>query len=242
MRPAHRARVSVVLRAILLLGILPSCFAQQGPDPLSDEGRREMQRKEDERKQDARIKRAFRQSEAAESKARKAQVAADEATARLEEVEAKLSAQEREKEQAAETARRNNEATPLRSYHGVIARRLADGGVSASINGSIVRFDSAAAFNRHIVETEKADQERAAQAARAREDYDRGVVAARDRIFKKYPVFADENTLERLALDAYVTRLIDNPENKAFFQDPNWPEKAAEQFAAVYKIGPSGRK
>jgi hypothetical protein len=155
--------------------------------------------------------------------------------ARFAQIEQRLQAQEMEK-------KRGIQSTPLTDYQGAITRRLSDGSISASINGSILRFKSAAAYNQHITNLEYSDQRRRADEEKAQLEYKHGVAAARDRAFKKYPVLADDNSLERLALESYVNRLLGDDANKAFFKDSNWPEIVVDQFTATYQIGPTGRK
>lgn len=194
--------------------------------------RRDSERRIEEIKQREKLRRANEQSSAAREQAQQAQASADEANVRLEQLESRLDAQ----------ARRMNESIPLETYPGVLARRLQDGGVSASINGSAMRFDNPSAYNQYVAGLEADRKQRAAEDERRRVEYENGVNAARDRAFKKYPVFADDNSLERLALDSYVTRFLNNEANKPYFQDSSWPEKIADQFAEAYRIGPNGRK
>lgn len=80
----------------------------------------------------------------------------------------------------------------------------------------------------HLTNREQAAQSQAVQS----------VNAARDRVFAEFPVFADETRMERLALDSYVTRAINDPARKAEFKDPNWPEKLAREFATAQGIKP----
>lgn len=72
------------------------------------------------------------------------------------------------------------------------------------------------------------------------EEFKRKVDAARDRIYAAYPIFAKDDSIERLALLGYSIREMENPERSEFFKDPNWPAKIAVEFARIYKIGPNG--
>jgi hypothetical protein len=69
-------------------------------------------------------------------------------------------------------------------------------------------------------------------------DYTGKVNAARDRVFAEFPVFANENGMERLALDAAVTKALNDPARKSEFQDPSWPDRFARDFAKQYGIKP----
>jgi hypothetical protein len=65
------------------------------------------------------------------------------------------------------------------------------------------------------------------------------VQAARDRVFTEFKVFASPDSRERLVLDAYVTRAINDPARQAEFKNPNWPETLARECAAKYGITPT---
>ncbi len=75
----------------------------------------------------------------------------------------------------------------------------------------------------------------------ARIEYQKAVDAARDRVYAAYPIFAKNDGIERLALDAYVTRALSDPNRQEEFRDPNWPAKLAIEFASKYGIKPRPR-
>lgn len=57
-----------------------------------------------------------------------------------------------------------------------------------------------------------------------------------ERAFAFYPVFADPEGMQRLALDAYVQRVLTDPTRRPEFADPKWPEKLTKEFAVKMKI------
>lgn len=66
----------------------------------------------------------------------------------------------------------------------------------------------------------------------------RQIEAAANRVYENYPAFAVEDSMERLALDAYVSRALNDKSRAAEFKDPNWPEKLAVRFAEAKGIKP----
>lgn len=79
----------------------------------------------------------------------------------------------------------------------------------------------------------------AAREQEVQQTYKAGVDAARERVFSEFKVFADRDSRERLALDAYVTRAINDPARKAEFKNPAWPETLAREYAQKYGIQPT---
>lgn len=70
------------------------------------------------------------------------------------------------------------------------------------------------------------------EAAAARVD------ASRNKVFEEYPVFKKENSMERLALEGYISVVYrDRPE---VFQDSNWPHRLATEFAQANNIRKAG--
>lgn len=59
---------------------------------------------------------------------------------------------------------------------------------------------------------------------------------SRDRAYVKFPVLADEGSLERQALENYTNRALNDPSRAKLFKNPNWPEVIAEEFAAKHGI------
>lgn len=72
--------------------------------------------------------------------------------------------------------------------------------------------------------------------------YQRTAEAAAARVYQQFPAFAKEDSMERLALDAYVIRQRNDPGRKAIFADPNWPEALAKEFAEKNGIKPGAAK
>jgi hypothetical protein len=88
-----------------------------------------------------------------------------------------------------------------------------------------------------ILENEKKGHE----ANRDRETkgaYTAAVNKSRDAVFAEFPIFKNEDSMERLALDAHVNRAINDPTRKAEFQNPDWPAKLAREFATKRGIKP----
>lgn len=68
--------------------------------------------------------------------------------------------------------------------------------------------------------------------------YEKAVDSSRDRVFAEFPAFAKADSIERLALDAYVNRAISDPKRAGEFKDPAWPERLAREFATKQGIQP----
>ena len=66
--------------------------------------------------------------------------------------------------------------------------------------------------------------------------YTRLVESSLERALVSFPVFADPDGMQRLALDAYMQRALKDPTRLAAFADPNWPEKLTQEFAIKMKI------
>lgn len=64
--------------------------------------------------------------------------------------------------------------------------------------------------------------------------------ASRDRLLATYADFAAEGSLPRLALDAFVTKALNDPKRAALFNDPTWPEKLGEEFAQTHGLKKQG--
>lgn len=64
--------------------------------------------------------------------------------------------------------------------------------------------------------------------------------ASRDRLFASYADFAAEGSMPRLALDAFVTKALNDPKRAAMFNDPSWPEKLGEEFAQTHGLKKQG--
>jgi len=66
--------------------------------------------------------------------------------------------------------------------------------------------------------------------------YTQVVESSWERALTMYPVLADPEGMQRLALDAYVQRALSDPARRAEFGNANWPEKFAREFAVKMKI------
>lgn len=66
--------------------------------------------------------------------------------------------------------------------------------------------------------------------------YQQQVDQARDRVFAEFTVFANPEGMERMALDAYTQRVIQDPARRPELNDPSWPEKIAKEFATKHGI------
>lgn len=64
--------------------------------------------------------------------------------------------------------------------------------------------------------------------------------ASRDRLFANYADFAAEGSMPRLALDAFVSKALNDPKRAAMFNDPSWPEKLGEEFAQTHGLKKQG--
>ena len=64
--------------------------------------------------------------------------------------------------------------------------------------------------------------------------------ASRDRLFASYADFAAEGSMPRLALDAFVSKALNDPKRAAMFNDPTWPEKLGEEFAQTHGLKKQG--
>lgn len=88
-----------------------------------------------------------------------------------------------------------------------------------------------------LLESRKQDYLHSRQQEQHR-SYKQSADESRNRVLQEFEVFANPESIERLALDAYVQRAIDDPNRQAEFKDPNWPEKIAREFAAKQGIKP----
>lgn len=90
-----------------------------------------------------------------------------------------------------------------------------------------------------LLENEKQGHLRNLESQR-RSGWEGKVSESRDRAVGKYPALANENGMERLALEAFVNRAINDPQQKARFQNADWPERLAEEFCEANGIKAAG--
>lgn len=57
-------------------------------------------------------------------------------------------------------------------------------------------------------------------------------VESRDRVYEKYPVLQDKNSIHRKQFDDFITQAQSHPDYEAIFQSPRWPELLANEYAA----------
>lgn len=57
---------------------------------------------------------------------------------------------------------------------------------------------------------------------------------SRNKVFEKYPVLQDKNSVHRKQFDDFVQRSSNDPDYAAVFESPKWPELMANEFASAY--------
>lgn len=63
-----------------------------------------------------------------------------------------------------------------------------------------------------------------------RSGWDAKVGESHNRALSQYPALAKDGGMEAMAMEAYVQRAINDPQRKALFQSPDWPERLAKEF------------
>lgn len=58
-------------------------------------------------------------------------------------------------------------------------------------------------------------------------------VESRDRVYERYPVLADKQSVYRKQFDDYVANAQSDPDYAAVFNSPKWPELLANEFASM---------
>ena len=72
--------------------------------------------------------------------------------------------------------------------------------------------------------------------------YRRTAEASRDAVFEKFEALARPKSLERRAFDAFVHDVRADQKRAGIFDDPRWPEKLADEFAAEVGLEPAQGK
>jgi hypothetical protein len=57
-------------------------------------------------------------------------------------------------------------------------------------------------------------------------------VESRDRVYERYPVLQDKDSIHRKQFDDYVASAQNHPDYASVFQSPKWPELLASEFAS----------
>tara|TARA_B100000902_G_scaffold247947_1_gene234615 strand:+ start:1495 stop:2490 length:996 start_codon:yes stop_codon:yes gene_type:complete len=57
-------------------------------------------------------------------------------------------------------------------------------------------------------------------------------VESRDKVYEKYPVLQDKNSIHRKQFDDFINQAQSHPDYEAVFQSPRWPELLANEYAA----------
>jgi hypothetical protein len=76
---------------------------------------------------------------------------------------------------------------------------------------------------------EEADQLHAYQTHRSRS------MESRNKVFNRYPVLQDKNSIHRKQFDAFIQENHQHPDYAAVFESPKWPELMASEFVARYQ-------
>lgn len=74
--------------------------------------------------------------------------------------------------------------------------------------------------------------------ANLNETYRQKAVESRDKVFKRFPVLADQDSVQRKQFDAFVTEKQNDPDYQAVFESPKWVELMANEFAGEVDLTP----
>lgn len=68
--------------------------------------------------------------------------------------------------------------------------------------------------------------------------YHQKAVASKEKVFKRYPVLQDAESVQRKQFDAFIAEKQNDPDYQAIFQSPKWVEIMANEFAETVDISP----